>query len=256
MNTDRLEALLWARTDGTIEAEELAELEAHLAEHPEPREIERQITKIAEELDKLEPEEPPAVLRERIDGALAHATPPAAHTDHSTTTPHTHRRPARPAPWLPLAASLLMGVAIGYLLHPGTGGTIDESEVTGTMLTPSAQVVTAPVEIHLDGGSVTASRAGADVVVDMTLTTEIDTSVTLAGATGPVSLESLFSTNASATEVATEHGWVVVRTNGPGTVTFSVNAFDADDPLLIQVSSDGSPVEEHWIGGSRNEAKP
>ena len=54
MNTDRLEALLWARIDGTIEPEELAELEAHLAEHPEPREIERKITTIAHGLDTRE----------------------------------------------------------------------------------------------------------------------------------------------------------------------------------------------------------
>ena len=53
MITERLEALLWARVDGTIEPEELAELEAHLAEHPEPRDIERQVAVIAGELEKM-----------------------------------------------------------------------------------------------------------------------------------------------------------------------------------------------------------
>ena len=258
MNNDRLEGLLWARIDGTIEPEELAELEAHLAEHPEPREIERQITTIAGELGRLDNVQPPPELRGRIDSALANATPPAARTDHPATTTHTRPAPAWPTRWLPLAASLLIGMTAGYLLHPGTGGLIDRSRATGAMLTPSAQSGVGPVEIRLDAGagSVSASRAGADVVIDVMLATEIDLGVTLAGAGGPVHFTGLNSTNASATKVSTEHGWVVVQTHGPGTVTLSVSAIDADDMLRLQVSANGIPTEERWIGPSRNEFEP
>jgi len=255
MNTDRLEALLWARIDGTIEPEELAELEAHLAEHPEPREIERQITTIAEELDRLEKVQPPQELRERIDGALANATAPTA---HPTPTPHTHSAPAWQVRWLPLAASLLIGVTVGYLMHPGTVRSIDKSRVTGTMITPPAHPGAAPVEIHLDAGAGTvfASRSGADLVAELVLTEEIDIAVTLTGAGGPVRFTGLNSTNASATEVTTEQGWVSVRIVGPGTVRLSVSAADADDMLRLQVSIDGIPVEERWIGPSRIESEP
>lgn len=255
MKIDRIEALLWARIDGTIEPEELAELETHLAEHPEPREIERQITTIAEELDSLEQVQPPAELRERIDGALSHATPPTA---HQTATLRTHTAPAWPVRWLPLAASLVIGVAVGYLMHPDTGGVIDRSAVTGSMLTPTSQPEAAPVEIHLDSGagSISASRSGADVVVDMTLTTEIDLGVTIASAAGAVRFEGLNSTNSSATEVMTEQGWVVVRTRGPGTLTLSVSASDADELLRLQVSTDGVPADERWIGPSSFELEP
>jgi hypothetical protein len=258
MNNDRLEGLLWARVDGTIEPEELAELEAHLAEHPEPREIERHITTIAEELGRLERVQPPPELRGRIDSALANATPPAARTDHPATTPHTRLAPAWPVRLLPLAASLLIGVTAGYLLHPGTGGSIDRSQATGAMLTPSAQSGVGPVEIHLDAGagSVSASRAGANVVINVMLTTEIDLGVSLAGAGGPVRFESLSSTEGAVTEVTTEQGWIVVRTNGPGNVTLSISAIDADDVLRLQVSANGIPTEERWIGPSRNELEP
>ena len=258
MNTDRLEALLWARVDGTIDPEELAELEAHLAKHPEPPEIERQITTIAEELDSLEKVQPPSELRARIGNALADASPPTGRIDHPTTTQHQHFAPASPARWLPLAASLLIGVAIGYLMHPNTGGSIDQSAVTGTMVTPPSQLETGRVEIQLeaDAGSVTASRAGADVVVDVVLTAAIDLAVTVAGAGGPVHFEGLSSTNASASEVTTDQGWVVVRTSGPGTVTLSVSAAVADDTLRLQVSSDDIPAEERWIGPLRREPKP
>ena len=258
MNTERLEALLWARIDGTIDPEELAELEAHLAEHPEPREIERQITTIAEELDSLEKVQPPSELRGRIHSALENAAPPSARTDHSPAALHPHSAHSWPAKWLPLAASLLIGVSIGYLLHPNTGRSIDQSVVTGTMVTPPSQLETGRVEIQLeaDAGSVTASRAGADVVVDVVLTAAIDLAVTVAGAGGPVHFEGLSSTNASASEVTTDQGWVVVRTSGPGTVTLSVSAAVADDTLRLQVSSDDIPAEERWIGPLRSEPKP
>lgn len=257
MNNERLEALLWARVDSTIDPEELAELEAHLADHPEPPEIERQITTIAEGLDSLEKVSPPSELRGRIHVALENAAPPAARTNHPPATLHSHSAHSWPARWLPLAASVLIGVAIGYLLHPGTNGLMDRSEVAGTMLTPSAQPVAAPVEIHLDAGagSVMASRSGSDVVVDVTLATEIDLEVTLASTHGPVRFESMSSTTGAATGVTTEKGWVAVRAHGPGTVTLSVNAADADDMLRLQVSTHGSPAEERWIGPSRNGPK-
>ncbi|MBD3851990.1 MAG: zf-HC2 domain-containing protein [Acidobacteria bacterium] len=255
MNTERLEALLWARVDGTIDPEELAELEAHLAEHPEPREIERQITTIAEELDSLEKVQPPSELRERIRGALENAAPPSARTDHSPAALHPHSAHSWPAKWLPLAASLLIGVSIGYLLHPNAGGSIDRSVVTGTMVTPPGQTETGRVEIQLDAGagSIIASRDRADVVVDVVLTTEIDVAVTLGSAAGPVRLESLLSSDASATEVTTQNGWVVMRTVGPGTATVSVNAIDAAEPLRLQVSTGGFVTEERWIGASRED---
>lgn len=258
MNIERLEALLWARADGTIEADQLAELEAHLAEHQEPSDIERQIAVIASELERIERTErvqPPTELRRRIDRALEQATPPIAHQAASLL--------GRPAPswqarWAPAAASLVIGVAIGYLLHPGVNSSIDQSEVTGTMLAPSAQVMSGPVEIHLESGAgtVAASRSGSDIVVDLTLTTDIEIGVTLTGSNGPVSFESMSSTSRSATEVMTGQGWVIVRGHGPGTVTFSVSASDTQDPLRLQVSAGGTLIDEAWIGPSRNELEP
>jgi hypothetical protein len=246
MNKDRLEALLWARVDGTIDPEELAEIEAHLAENSELREVEHEITTIAKELDSLEKVQPPSELRARIESALALATPPISHQAASLL--------ARPVPswqsrWLPLASSLVIGVAIGYLLHPGASSLIDQSEVTGTMLAPSAEVVSGPVEIRLDdGGIIIANRDGGNVEVEVTLTAEIDIAVTLGSAAGPVRLESLISSNTSATEVTPHNASVVMHTVGPGTARISVIAIDAAEPLRLQVSSGGFTVDERWIG--------
>lgn len=255
MSIDRIEALLWARIDGTIEPEELAELEAHLAEGPEPREIERQITTIADGLDALDKMQPPPELRERIDGALANANPPTA---HRSETPRARSAPAWPARWLPLAASLLIGVTVGYLLHPGAGGSIDRGRVTGTMIAPPAEPGATQVEIHLDAGagSLVASRDGAEVMIHVILETEIDLEITLAGAGGPVRFGFLKATNAAVNEVTTEQGWVVVQTRGPGTVTFSVSPSAADDLVRLRVSADGIPAEERWIAPARIEPRP
>ena len=157
-----------------------------------------------------------------------------------------------------MAASLLIGVAIGYLLHPGTSGSIDQSVATGTMVTPPSQTETGRVEIQLDAGagSIVASRDRADVVVEVVLATEIDVAVTLGSAVGPVRLESLLSSNASTSEVTTHNESVVVRTIGPGTATVSVNTIDAAEPLRLQVSLGGVAVEELWIDPLRNEPKP
>jgi hypothetical protein len=253
MNIDRLEALLWARIDGTIDPQELAELEALLAEHPEPRDFERQITEIADGLKKLDKVQPPSELRGRINNALENATPPESHRAASLL--------ARPAPswqrrWAPVAASLVIGVAIGYLLHPGAGSSIGQSGVSGTMLTPATQLESGPVEIHLDAGHIAANRSGADIVLDVTLTEEIDLSVTLAGEGGLVRFASLISATESTTSATTERGWLVVRTRGPGAVTLRVNVSDANEPLRLQVSADGVPLEERWIGPSRIEPEP
>lgn len=258
MNTDRLEALLWARIDGTINAEELREIETHLAEYPEAHSVERQITAIAEDLDSLEKMPPPSELRARIEKALADATSSATQTEHLPNVHHPHPAFGWPAKWLPLAASVLIGVAIGYLLHPNAGGSIDRSVVTGTMVTPPGQMETGQVEIQLDAGagSVNASRDGGNVEVEVTLTIEIDVAVTLGSAAGPVRLESLLSSNASATEVTPHNESVVVRTVGPGTTRISVIAIDAVEPLRLKISSGGITIDERWIGPPPRELDP
>ena len=104
---------------------------------------------------------------------------------------------ARPRPGM-CGGCLLVGVAVGYLLHPGAGGSIDRAEVTGAMLTPTEQLESAPIEILIEGGSVVASRAGSDVVVDLKLTSDIELGLTLMGTGGPVRMTNLAASLATA----------------------------------------------------------
>jgi hypothetical protein len=125
-------------------------------------------------------------------------------------------------------------------------------------VTHPSQMETGQVEIPLDDGAgiIIASRDRGTVEVEVSLITEIDIAVTLGSAAGPVRLESLSTTNASATEVTPRNESVVVRTVGPGTARISVIAIDATEPLRLQVSSGGFTVDDRWIGPLQNEHEP
>ena len=168
MNRDRLEELLWERIDGTISPGDLAELEAHLAEHPQPRELERDINKLAEMLDDPDEVVPPAELRARIERSLEAAAPPWS--DHrAAPKPVATLGFDRVLPrWAPIAASLVIGVAIGYLLHTGPTAQIDTSQVTGSMTTPAAYPDIRPSIVDLGDsiGSIEIQRLQETVILD------------------------------------------------------------------------------------------
>ena len=205
----------------------------------------------------MDDERPPAVLREKINDALDRANRPSHHHENLATIPPTHPTTTWQRTWLPVAASLLIGVAIGYLLHPNSGRTIDHSIAAGTMVTP-ANDPDSRVAVHLEGGAgqVVAHRDKADIVIDVDVTREIDVAITLEGTGGPVHLEGLSSSNASTTEVSTHHGWVVVSAVGPCTTRFSARTSIADDPVRLRVASSGFVIEEHWLGPLREELEP
>ncbi len=80
MKPERLESLVWESLDGTITAEERADLEQHIERHPEARELQREIEKLAEQLDGLGRAAPPENLRPRIAAALQEVPAPTRET--------------------------------------------------------------------------------------------------------------------------------------------------------------------------------
>ena len=145
MRPERLEKILWERADGTIAPDELAKLEEYLAEHPDSKDIEREIARLAELLAPRDEIAPPAALRERIDRALAAATPPGHEARIPRTAGARRWKDRWPARLLPVAASLVIGVAIGYLTQPGAGGPIDGSQAAGAMRATTVTAESAPV---------------------------------------------------------------------------------------------------------------
>jgi hypothetical protein len=247
MNPERLEALLWERIDGTISDDDLAEIEAALAEHPGPGLLEREIAHMAEGLENLHRVSPPGELRARIDNALSHAGRPGVAAEVSAAVVN-HQWAARPQRWLPLAACVLIGVGVGYLLPTSGGDAIDESRVVGT-IGANAPPHGPPLMIDLDGelGSVIVSCGGTSTTVDLNLTTEAEVTLTLEQSGEVLEIRALDDTGGAPTTVSIAGGAVVLHTSGPGGPRLGVTTGEGPAPLRIVVTADGTVVAERWI---------
>jgi hypothetical protein len=233
MNRDRLEELLWERVDGTISDHDLAELEAHLAERPEPRQVEREILRMSELLDSPDNVPPPAELRSRIDQALSDSPGPAL---------QARRPPAFPIPtsarrlpyWMPIAASLLLGVAIGALLQLGPIGEIDDHQASGSMTTPEpvGKSEVQVFDLGDDVGRISARREGSLLVFDFVLVTEVEVELVLEDGSGAPT---------------------VLTTTGPGTRRL---VSEGEAPGRVTARIDGSEVATHAITWDHDQDSP
>ena len=246
MNPERLEALIWERIDGTINDDDLAEIEAILAENPDPRSLESEIASIVEGLETLRRVSPPGELRARIDNALSRTdlsrgaaeTPPAV---------VNHRWAARQRRWLPLAACVLIGAGVGYLLSSIGGDAIDESQVVATIGAP-APPHGPPMVFELDGelGSVIVSRGDTSTAVDLDLSTDAEVTLTLEQTGQVLEISALDDTGGAPTTVSIADGAVALRTRGPGGPRLEVTGA-GPAPLRIEVTADGAVVAERWV---------
>lgn len=229
MNRNRLEQLVWERIDGTILPDDLSELEAHLAEHPEPRQVEREILRLAELLDNRDDVPSPAELRSRIDKALSESPGPAERI--STPTPSSRRRIPL---WMPMAASLALGIAIGVMLQIGGAGSVDERHATGSMTTP-APVAEPEMQVFNLGegiGRVSARREGSLLTFDVVLETAVEVELVLA--------------NTDGTDT-------VLTTTGPGTRRL---VHDGQAPGHVVARIDGADIASHDFQWGHAEGSP
>jgi hypothetical protein len=252
MSLDRLEELLWSRVDGTIGSEELKELDDLMVEHPESGELERQITEIVDRLDKLERRIPPLALRARIDEALAESEPstspiPVTRVPSATSVRDSLR-------WMAPAACLLIGFAVGYLIRPGAGWRIDESQVAGTMQPTADAQIEALAEIEFGAGRVAAHRVGSEVEVDIDLADGHELGLSLEAAAGELRIAN-FSSDGSPSAVAkTEGDSVDLQLRGPARLDMTVTAADDAGSIDLDVSVDGESIAERRLNGHTGEA--
>lgn len=241
MKTERLEQLLWERLDGTISNDDLNELEAVLVEHPEPHELEREIARLAEKLDDLDTIPPPAELRTRIDRALANAKKPK-HSPQAAAHPGTS--PAWQRRWLPLAASLVIGVAIGYLVHPGAGTQVDGPRAAGAMYSATATADAPAFEIDLGSGvgTITTNATGSEVEIDAILTGGNRVEVALRAADGDLRLLETKQIHKQSSELKVADAGFFFQADGPGSHYFVLDASETtsvrvlvwvDDALVV-----------------------
>jgi hypothetical protein len=248
MKPERLESLLWECVDGTISGEALADLEGHIDQHPEARELQREIEKLAKQLDGLGRAVPPKNLRARIAVALPDA-PPSIRETPLAAAPVLSLPKRRPMIWLPMAASLLVGVTVGYLLQPGAGVAVDRSSVVGTMTAASPEPAAGDLVIDLGGqaGMVAVSRRGGETAIRVELATETDLEIDLEVADGVLLLSRIDPADDAGFEVTTAAGKTVLRTRGPAARRFEITATDEAVPVRFVIRSNGAVVAEGWL---------
>jgi len=245
MNRERLEALLWERIDATISGRDLSKLETALAAGGESRRLEREVADLAGRLTELRPVAPPGKLRARIDEALDVAT--AAAGPARTRVKVVSRRPwsERAPRWLPLAACLLVGIAVGVMLPMVGGLTVPESQVAGTM---GAAAGGTPVTLDLGSGrgTMAISRDPSETRVDLHLEgdEEIVLSVRQPGANLAVSrLDGAGHSSA----LAVDGGSVSLRTSGPGLRRLGISGASPTTALQLAVTAGGTVILEHRV---------
>lgn len=174
MNRERLEQLLWERIDGTISPDDLRQLTTQLEEQPQSRKLEREVAAVAEILSDPQPVEPPGELRSRIRQALASSPGPKTTSGHPPPAARTGS--GRPVPgWAAMAASLLIGVAVGYLLHLAGSAPVDPARASGAMSTAIATTPATmlPIDLGPDVGSMELRLRAGELLIDLELATAV-----------------------------------------------------------------------------------
>jgi len=254
MKPEHLESLVWESIDGTMTAEERTDLEEHIERHPEAREFQLEIEKLAEQLDGLGRAAPPESLRPRIAAALREVPAPPREQQQVSSFVPSVASPKRSVAWLPLAASLLVGFAVGYLLQPDAGLSVDRSSAAGAMTSMSPEFATRTVEIDLGdraGTMVVGPRAGgAAISIELETATELE--IILEVADGMLLPTGIDTIDSAGFEVTADAGRTVIRTHGPAVHKLEFTATGITEPLHLVVRSNGSVVADDWLNAGGN----
>ncbi|HSN53924.1 MAG TPA: hypothetical protein VLT32_04600 [Candidatus Sulfomarinibacteraceae bacterium] len=248
MNSERLEALLWERIDGTINDAERDELETALAADPGARRLEAEIAHMAGRLEALPRLTPGRDLRSRIASALSEARapgPPAA--IHASSIPR-RRSIHRPAAWLPLAACLVIGVAFGLILASIGGVAVETSKATGAMGADTARPGT-PLRFELDSGLglLTVTRTGPEAIIELRLETDDEITLAVGQPGAEITISELGDAAGPDRSLTVVEGRMVMRSRGPGAIRLGITAGSDTAPLHLEVSADGATVAERWV---------
>ena len=248
MNSERLEALLWERIDGTIGDLERAELEAALAADPEASRLETEIALMAGQLETMPRLAPGHGLRSRIASALAEARAPGPPAAVPAASVARRRWIRRPAAWLPLAACLVIGIALGLMLPSIGGVSVEESKAAGAMGADAARSGP-PLRLELGGGlgMLTATRAGTAAIIELRLETDDEVTLAVGQPGAEVAISELGDDAGPDRSLMVVEGRVLMRTRGPGAIRLGLTAGSDTAPLHLEVSADGATVAERWV---------
>ena len=258
MTPEHFEALLWERFEGTLSADDSANLEDYLTDNSAAKKLAEEVADLANLLVSIPPVPSPADLRAAISRGLAGARSPADST--TTRSVVTHRRMADS--WhsrlLPLAAGLLIGAAVVQLLHMGAAGSVKDSNVLGTMVATPVHETASVVEIELGPGvgSVTAVWDESVVTIDTLLVGPAQLQLVLEAAAGNLRLLGTVQTETSSSRVQSHEGRLVLIAVGPGKHRLVTETEDDAAETRLTVMIDGQVAAERWLAKAVRENQP
>jgi hypothetical protein len=249
MNPERLESLLWERIDGAIAPDDLAVLQTHIDGHPEAESLQREVEGLAAQLDGLPRVAPPAGLRARIAAALPgdEALPRGPREHSAAPLPISASRWS--VNWLPMAASLVIGVTVGYLLQPGAGVSVEDSRAAGTMIATATDRPEVSTHIDLGGraGSLAITRTGTEAAISIDLASALELEVDLEAEGGGLLVTTVGTAASGDYEMEAAAGHARFRTRGPCAHTLEMTTASVDTPVHLVVSTNGDVIADQWL---------
>jgi hypothetical protein len=235
MNREELERLAWERIDGVIHPDDRDRLERHLAGDASARDRLAELESLAELLEGVEKEAPPAELRPRIDRAIA------------TAQPRWRRPPAVTVDWRPrvafLAAGLMLGAIAALLLSPGPG--VDGDQVTGTMHVVSVgDGFSEEIDLGAGLGSLALSGEGSELTAELRWDSQEGVELELELSDAAVALLGARHESDAASEVEVDGGRVLLRGVGPGRHVLTTALSGRPSTGRVSVRSGGRVVTE------------
>jgi len=157
----------------------------------------------------------------------------------------------RPTHWLPLAASLLVGVAVGYILQPANGVSVDASRAAGTMGATSLEHAAQRLDVDLEDptGTIAIRRRGRLAAITVELAAGTDLEIEMEVADGYLLLTGIDRDDATGFDVSAASGKTVFRTRGPASRTLEFTATIPSSPVRLIVRADGLVVADDWLAG-------
>jgi hypothetical protein len=229
--------------DGTISAPDLTQLEQHLQSHEESQPLARQVAALGQSLAAPAPTEVPTELEARIRVALDAARPPTSLRAAGSTTV---KRFSWRSQLLPLAAGLLLGAALGQLLHLIPGRPVDGSRAVGSMA--ATEVARGPaavaVDLGADVGRLNGSRSGELITIDLELAAGARVQVAVHAGDGPLQLISATASGSGQSSARDDGTGLVLEADGPGRSGLTARAASEEAVAHLKVRVDGELVRE------------
>jgi len=240
--------LINAEIDGELLPEERAELEAILASSSDARAMKAELQKLANVMDSMSEQAPPADLAERI---LQQVSLPPARPGFSLAALLSSLQPAPVG--LAFAAGLLVTVGV-YELSPGHRSDVDPASIVGTMvLDPKFQGANQADSLVISGpgvsGTVSLSSAGKLQVLSFDLESAEDAEIAISLSEAGLSFGGIarVAAGGATADGSYEVSGGTLRVVNQGRQAFSVFLLEADvdragKDISIGISTGGAPV--------------